>query len=108
MKIWFINLIKDISSEISADDLKAYMQSIPNIGSLAITRSQDCSGYAWSIRWNAGGNKMPINVLFKFSSFKILILDYKLEINFLDSIKFSSRQVTQCDNADSDRWWCFI
>ena len=58
------------------------MQSIPNIGSLAITRSQDCSGYAWSIRWNAGGNKMPINVLFMTFLIKFLVLDFKLKTLF--------------------------
>ena len=51
----------------SADSLTQYLQSIPNIGTLQIQRNGDCAGYQWSVRWNQGGIKNPIEVVILFS-----------------------------------------
>ena len=55
--------------------MQAYLQSFQNIGSLTVIRGGDCAGYSWSVRWNEGGNKFPIDVfiIIKFILFQTII-----------------------------------
>ena len=53
--------------------MQAYLQSIPNIGPLQVTRSKDCAGYTWTVRWNSGGYQNPLTVrIFNFLEFSTL------------------------------------
>ena len=51
-----------MSSDLSAAYMQAYLQSLPDIGSLQVSRSKDCAGYTWTVRWNSGGFQNPITV----------------------------------------------
>lgn len=38
------------------------LQSFLGFGSAKITRSGDCSGYKWNVKWMTGGDKQPISI----------------------------------------------
>ncbi len=52
----------DVPSNLSATDFKNYLQSIPNIGNMLVTRTGDCAGYTWTTNWIDGGDKPAIEV----------------------------------------------
>ena len=54
--------LKDVSSDLLSGDMQAYLQSISNMGPLQVTRSGDCAGYTWRVRWNTGGRKSLLTV----------------------------------------------
>ena len=33
------------------------------MGQMSVTRSKDCAGYKWSIRWESGGDKEPLSIV---------------------------------------------
>ena len=39
-------------------------QTYPGVGSVILTRSGDCSGYAWTTNWITGGNQPSLLVTF--------------------------------------------
>jgi hypothetical protein len=47
---------------VTEASLTNYLQSLPNIGTLKVTRVGDCAGYSWGIKWNDGGAKPQINI----------------------------------------------
>ena len=72
--------------------MQAYLQSIQNMGSLTVTRSRDCAGYSWSVRWNEGGNKFPINVFTNERQLIYLNSNHKIYLFILNKIVSNSLQ----------------
>lgn len=66
---WNNNLL-DIPSDITDKDLTNLLQyNITNFGPVSVTRTQDCSGFKWNIKWLTGGAK---------SMFKVIIYNNKI------------------------------
>ena len=55
-------LILDIPSNISESDLSIRGSTIPGFGNAELTRSGDCAGYTYKIKWLTGGDKSDISL----------------------------------------------
>ena len=44
--------------------MQNYLNSIKGIGLTKVTRSKDCAGYKWTVKWITGGDK-PLMSLVK-------------------------------------------
>ncbi|TSK31508.1 Fibrocystin-L [Bagarius yarrelli] len=56
----FGQTVKDLPVDISADNLKYALQSIPELGLLSVNSKDDCKGYAWEINWLTKAGKQPL------------------------------------------------
>ena len=56
------SVLIDIPSDVSAKDLTDLLKKFTNFGNVNVTRSGDCSGYSWTLKWLNGGNKSPVTV----------------------------------------------
>ncbi len=59
---WEGENLRSIPSNISSSELSTLFQSIPGFGNARVTRVGDCSGYKWSVKWLAGGDKSAISI----------------------------------------------
>lgn len=57
-KIFFI----DVNANVTVDAMKNYLQSIPNMGSISLTKSGDCANFNYLVKWYSGGDKSTIIV----------------------------------------------
>ncbi|MCJ8746157.1 hypothetical protein PDJAM_G00138700 [Pangasius djambal] len=56
----FGRMVKDLSVDISADDLKYALQGIPDLGLLSVNSTADCKGYLWEINWLTMPGNQPL------------------------------------------------
>lgn len=59
---WDSNSLNNLAADITEEDMSALLQSMPNFGNTVVKRTQDCSGYKWSIKWLNGGNQPPLSI----------------------------------------------
>ena len=59
---WDGNTLSSIASNIEESELTALLQSIPSFGNAQVTRSKDCSGYKWTVKWLSGGDKPALTI----------------------------------------------
>ncbi|XP_062385127.1 fibrocystin-L-like [Sardina pilchardus] len=52
--------VEGLAVDISAEDLKYALQSIPEMGSVAVKGSGDCKGYQWVITWLTNPGRQPV------------------------------------------------
>lgn len=45
--------------------MQNYLNSIKGIGLTNVTRSQDCAGYKWTVKWLTGGDKPLMSLVNK-------------------------------------------
>lgn len=44
------------------------------MGQMTVTRSKDCAGYKWNIRWESGGDKEQLSIV-KLNIIEIINLE---------------------------------
>ena len=59
----------DIPANVTDKDLLNMIQSMPNFGTATVSRSKDCSGFKWQVKWINGGNKPFFAVSFVLQNF---------------------------------------
>ena len=53
--------VYNIPANALASELKALLETyLPNEGGFEVTRSGDCSGYIWNIKWTSRGGDLPL------------------------------------------------
>ena len=45
--------------DVSAEKLKAGLESLPGMGVVDVSRSGDCAGYKWRVKWDTVGGDRP-------------------------------------------------
>jgi len=59
---WNGQKLLQVPANISEYDLKLLLESLPEFGQAYVERSKNCSGYKWRVRWEKGGEKLPLTV----------------------------------------------
>lgn len=59
---WNGTTLSNIQANVEENDLSALFKSIPEFGNVEVTRSKDCSGYKWTIKWLSGGDKPAVSI----------------------------------------------
>jgi len=59
---WNGHTLGQLAANLSAGDLALLLESIPGFGRNQVTRSKDCAGFKWRVRWENGGDKLPLTV----------------------------------------------
>jgi len=54
--------LANIPADVSAKDLLALLQTIPGFGDAQVTRTKDCAGFRWTVKWLTGGQKPALTV----------------------------------------------
>jgi hypothetical protein len=59
---WNGKTLSNLRANMSADDLANYLQLWDDFGQAIVTRTKDCAGYKWSVKWLTGGRKPALTV----------------------------------------------
>ena len=59
---WNGETLSEIPANIEEDEFSSLLESIPSFGFAKVTRSKDCSGYKWNIKWLNGGDKETLTI----------------------------------------------
>ena len=49
----------ELEADVSAEKLKAGLESLPGMGVVDVSRSGDCAGYKWRVKWDTVGGDRP-------------------------------------------------
>lgn len=59
---WNDQSIRGINASVSAEELTLLVQSMENLGTVTVTRSKDCHGFKWALKWRDGGYKSRFTI----------------------------------------------
>ncbi|CAF0814130.1 unnamed protein product, partial [Brachionus calyciflorus] len=54
--------ISNIPADITAESFKVLLESVKGMGQVTVTRTNDCAGYKWQIRFETGGDKPLLTI----------------------------------------------